>query len=309
MLPLKIWLQAPWRRANARARAELRETQTLMRRAGSGLSAESRTMLQDSLAHVRLARAQGHVEMLEAATDRLVNQQQRFLLSYRRSGWLESVESMGYAILIALVLRALVVEAFKIPSGSMIPTLAIGDQIFVNKYLYGPRVPFTSYRPLHFAAPKRGEVVVFVCPVEPNDDYIKRIIGLAGDEIAVRDGTIYVNGKAIERQATGEVTHWDKDVTGTHWRAFAARAFTETVDGHTYVALEDADMRRRAADFGPHTVPAGHVFMMGDNRDHSYDSRAWGPVPVDNILGRAMFVWWSWGEQGPRWQRLGSRVQ
>lgn len=308
MPKVSMWLHGPWRRAHKRARVLLSETKALLGRARGELGAAERKDVEDAVTHVKLAKAQGHVEMLEVACDRLEREQELHLARWRRASWLESIESMGYAVLVALALRAFVLEAFKIPSGSMIPTLAIGDQIFVNKYLYGPRLPFTSYRPLHFKAPARGEVVVFVCPIEPHDDYIKRIIAVAGDEVSVRGGAVTVNGQPLSRLRIGEQSFWDKDATGAYWRPFEAIAYQEEIAQNDYVALEDADMRRHAPDFGPHVVPEGHVFVMGDNRDHSYDSRAWGPVPVDNILGRATFVWWSWGEEGLRWQRLGRRV-
>lgn len=309
MANVSKWLYGPWRRAHRRARLLLGETQALLGRARGEIAAADRKDVEEAILHVKLAKAQGHVEMLEVACDRLEREQQMHLSRWRRAGWLESLESMAYAVLVALALRAFVLEAFKIPSGSMIPTLAIGDQIFVNKYLYGPRLPFTSYRPLHFKAPARGEVVVFVCPIEPHDDYIKRIIAVAGDEVAVRGGAVTVNGAPLPRTRMGEQSFWDKDASGTYWRPFEAIAYQERAEQKEYIALEDADMRRHAPDFGPHVVPDGHVFVMGDNRDHSYDSRAWGPVPIDNILGRATFVWWSWGEEGLRWQRLGRSVQ
>jgi signal peptidase I len=298
----------PGGRARRRARTLLRDAAILMRRASGRLSTDQQAMLSTALANVREALAQRHVEALVDRSDRLEAVMQRILSPYQRANWLESMESIGYAVIVALVLRAVVLEAFKIPSGSMIPSLAIGDQIFVNKYIYGPRVPFTAYRPIHFAAPKRGEVVVFVCPVEPHEDYIKRIVGIGGDEVAVRDGVVYINGEAMAHTPLGEVTHWDKDATGENWRPFRARAFQEHLGEHHFVALEDSDIRHHAADFGPHIVPEGHVFMMGDNRDHSYDSRAWGPVPIDHILGRSMFVWWSWGNEGGRFGRLGTWI-
>ena len=125
--------------------------------------------------------------------------------------WRESFQSILIAVLIALMLRSFVVEAFKIPSGSMIPTLAIGDQIFVNKYLYGVRVPFTSIRLVDFDEPQRGEVIVFICPIEPHQDYIKRVIGLPGDEVTVRNNTILINGEPVKRKLVGTREFADRD--------------------------------------------------------------------------------------------------
>ena len=222
--------------------------------------------------------------------------------------WKESFQSILIAILIALMLRSFVVEAFKIPSGSMIPTLAIGDQIFVNKYLYGVRVPFTSIRLVEFEAPQRGEVIVFICPIEPHQDYIKRVIGIPGDEIAVRNGVIRVNGEPVKRKLIGTQEFADRDNDSERWRAFKAQVYEQTLGDKIYSVLQDPDSPSDGSNFGPAIIPEGHVFVMGDNRDHSYDSRMWGTVPIDSILGRSLFVWWSWGKDGLATDRLGTWI-
>lgn len=301
---------AHWR-AQRRARNVLHDARTRLRRARHAPSVDVRSQLNaaQSALERALAADVGDVEGLDAATLRLQATLERHLHAHGRPGWLENLESVGYAVVVALLLRAFVVEAFKIPSGSMIPTLAVGDQIFVNKFVYGPRVPWLGWRPLRGARPRRGEVVVFVCPMEPHEDFIKRIVAVGGDEVAVRAGVVYVNGAPTPRRSLGETAHWDKDSSGQRWLSFRANAYEEQMGTHTFVALADVEMGRRAPDFGPHVVPEGHVFMMGDNRDHSYDSRAWGPVPEANILGRSMFVWWSWGHEGLRPSRLGTWLQ
>ena len=295
------------RAARKSAHLRVREAKKLLRRASGAATSDTQNAVRAAMAAVTEARRNSDVTAMQRTSDRLAALVSEHLEAYRKPPWRESLESIGIAVLVALILRSFVLEAFKIPSGSMIPTLAIGDQIFVNKYLYGVRVPFTSIRVVDFAMPKRGEVIVFICPVEPYEDYIKRVIGLPGDEIAVRGGTIFVNGEPVKRTPLGRTTHWDRDNTNDRWHPFDAMAFRETLGEHEYTVLQDSDQPAR--DYGPVVVPGGHVFMMGDNRDHSYDSRSWGPVPLQNILGRSMFVWWSWGKDGLEVGRIGTWIE
>ena len=189
----------------------------------------------------------------------------------------EYAEALGVALLLALVIRTFVVQAFKIPSGSMLPTLQIGDHILVNKFIYGPRleVPLTQWslgQLPGFREPRAGDVVVFIYPKERDKDFIKRIVAVAGQSVESRGNKVFIDGKPVE-------------------------------DPHAHYEKRDH------VDFGPYTVPAGHVFVMGDNRDESYDSRFWGPVPIQDIKGLAMVIYWSWGgEHFVRWDRLGRLV-
>ncbi|MBC7794380.1 MAG: signal peptidase I [Clostridia bacterium] len=223
-----------------------------------------------------------------------------------KTTWRESTKQIVGAILVALLLRSFVVEAFKIPSGSMIPTLHIGDQIFVNKFIYGPRIPFTEIRIMEWAQPKRGEVIVFVIPTESHEDLIKRVIGVPGDTIQVRDGTLLLNGSAVQDEVLGKSTEWDRKLETGIWSQQHSTAITERLDDKTFTVLDDGETR--GDSMGPFTVKPGHVFVMGDNRDRSYDSRFWGQVPMQNVLGRAMFVWWSWGKEGFDAKRLGTWI-
>jgi signal peptidase I len=280
----------------------------MLARAGAAVPAGAQAEVRQALAALDAACAGHSRGEITACGDRVALLATQHLAAYQKAAWRESVESIGVAVCVALLLRAFVFEAFKIPSGSMIPSLSIGDQIFVNKFIYGVRIPFTTVRLVDFKAPKRGEVVVFVCPVEPHEDYVKRIIGLPGDSVAVRDGVISINGEPISRRSLGRVTHHDRDALGDGWRAFEADAYEEKLGEHTYVTLEDPEPLRRARDFGPQTVPPGHILAMGDNRDHSYDSRAWGMVPQQSILGRSLFVWWSYGNDGIAYRRIGTWI-
>ena len=188
----------------------------------------------------------------------------------------EYAEAFGVALLIALVVRTLLLQAFKIPSGSMENTLLVGDHIFVNKFIYGYHVPYTKGRILAFSTPKRGDIVVFVFPEDPSKDFIKRVIGTPGDVVEIRNKTVYVNGAPL------------------------AEEYTRYADGRNV----DGFLRSRD-NMPPVRVPPGKLFMMGDNRDRSYDSRFWGFVDMDSVIGKAMFIYFSidWN-RGIRWTEV-----
>ncbi len=235
----------------------------------------------------------------------------------KKSAVREYVEAIGIALLLALCLRFFVVEAFKIPSGSMIETLNIGDFIFVNKFSYrteipysvlGIRIPGGGTTLKHWSEPERGDVMVFRYPDDPMVDYIKRIIGVAGDEIRLQRNELYVNGDKYERSFVRSVDYKDKNCSPNKGRVYTENDGTQEYE----VILRDGpDIFE---NYGPTTVKPGHVFVMGDNRDNSSDSRAWGQVPVGNIKGRALFVWLSINHcdgfmDRIRWSRFGHRVK
>ncbi len=298
------------RNARKAARTRVKEAKKLLRRSRGKVDDTTHSEIS-VLADKTSAAARGSdVGAMNKAGDKLLGMLDKNLSAFRKPAWRESLESIAVAVLVALLLRSFVVEAFKIPSGSMIPTLAIGDQIFVNKLVYGVRVPFTAIRVVDFTEPKRGEVIVFICPVEPHEDYIKRVVGLPGDEIMVRDGIVSINGTQLEREFVERTDLWDRDSRSGRWYPFEAFVYREMMpDGSEHTVIYDADPAQAASDFGPVVVPEGHVFMMGDNRDHSFDSRAWGSVPFSNILGRSLFVWFSWGREGMAWGRLGTWIE
>ncbi|MFZ5482051.1 MAG: signal peptidase I [Myxococcota bacterium] len=232
----------------------------------------------------------------------------------------EVVRSWGPALLIVLVIRSILIEPFQIPSGSMVPTLAIGDFILVSKVTYGLRVPFTNVEIAPLGEPERGDVVVFVYPPTQDTerlDYIKRIVGLPGDTIEVRDDVLFVNGAEQARTLETSTTYVDQ-----YCRPEEMRQFAEALDGAPHPVLQSTSYARRMADYGPRTVPDGHYFVMGDNRDNSADSRVWGFVPRENVRGKAMFVWlsidgceaWTWWNpltwpRAIRWSRLGDGIR
>ena len=218
--------------------------------------------------------------------------------------WTEGWGSFAIAIGIALVIRWGLMEAYVIPSASMLPSLLIHDHIFVNKAVYGVRVPFSEKWLMKFSEPKRGEVIVFKYPVDKDIFFIKRIIGLPGDKILYENGKLYVNDALVETEPIATNAEWDAASDSDFRREDAQNPnfqsdnksnyihFIEKLGDHPHsVILRKDDTFGRSE--GPWTVPQGQLFVMGDNRDNSHDSRRWGFLPEENILGRAMFVWLS----------------
>lgn len=198
---------------------------------------------------------------------------------------IEYSRSLFPVLLIVLLFRSFLFEPFKIPSGSMIPTLLIGDFIVVNKYAYGLRLPVSNTKILDIGEPRRGDVVVFRYPVDEKVNFIKRLVGLPGDTITYRNKQLFVNGEPVEAERQGRYT--GSDVKCAVPRSDAIR-YAETLGevGHDILVHENSGGRN-----GRWEVPEGHFFVMGDNRDRSNDSREWGFVPEENLMGRAVGIW------------------
>jgi signal peptidase I len=295
------------RRGVKEAELLLREGRRVLRKYGARLKPEAAAQVKTAIDHLSKTVIDRDWAHLAEALDVLDKQLDLHLSFARKSTAREYIESIGIAVLIALFLRAFVVEAFKIPSGSMIPTLQVGDHIFVNKFIYGVRIPFTNIKfGMGYRKPKRGEVIVFIYPKEPEKDFIKRIVGIEGDTVEVRDSEVLVNGKPIPReQVPGDCTYTDFIEDDLRWVQKACDAYRETLaDGTKYVTYLGHD-REPGMRFPPVTVGKDNVFVMGDNRDNSHDSRFWGTVPFDLIKGKAMVVWFSKGEpEGIRVKRF-----
>ncbi|GAB4178086.1 MAG: signal peptidase I [Thalassobaculales bacterium] len=222
----------------------------------------------------------------------------------KAGGWLETVKTIVYAVLIALGIRTIAFEPFNIPSGSMIPTLLVGDYLFVSKYSYGYSrhslpfsLPLIPGRVL-FREPARGDVVVFKLPRDNSTDYIKRLVGLPGDRLQMRAGVLHINGQPVQRRLIGDYISPDDGRE-------RARAFIETLPGgRSHQIIEETDSG--PLDNTPeYVVPAGHYFAMGDNRDSSFDSRVIagvGYVPKENLVGRAEFLFFSTNGQARLWE-------
>jgi signal peptidase I len=195
----------------------------------------------------------------------------------------EYLEPIIVAILIALFIRTFVVQAFKIPSSSMEPTLLVGDHLLVNKFIYGIRIPFTGKKFFHFKTPRRGDVIVFIFPKDRTKDFIKRVIATEGEKVEVVDNKIYINGKVID------------DPWGHYERGDLVKYYP-------------------SVEKGPVTVPKDSLFVMGDNRDNSQDSRFWGFVNVNAVKGKAFIIYFSWNRSAEnllemiRWNRFGKLI-
>ena len=199
-----------------------------------------------------------------------------------KSVFREYVEAIAIAILLALFIRTFIVQAFKIPSGSMIPTLLVGDHILVNKFIYGIRNPFTGATWIPVSEPERGDIIVFEYPVNPSQDFIKRVIGVEGDRVEIKDKKVYVNDKLLE---VPNAVHLKPGI----------------VPGR----FEPRD------NYGPVEVPEDSLFVMGDNRDNSHDSRYWGFVDLEKVKGEAFMIYWSWNSEdfSVRWNRIGDLIR
>lgn len=216
----------------------------------------------------------------------------------------EYARSLFPVILLVFVLRSFIVEPFRIPSGSMLPSLHVGDFILVNKFSYGIRLPVINKKVLPMGTPKRGDVMVFRYPVDPKLNFIKRVIGLPGDVLSYKDKKLAINGQPIEIADDGKYAYEQLALKGT-----LADQFIETIDDSVHRVLLDGS--RRSRDVERVVVPPGHYFVMGDNRDHSNDSRYWRFVPESNVVGRAFFIWFSWKSLaggGVEWSRIGNTI-
>ncbi|HEX4351786.1 MAG TPA: signal peptidase I [Kofleriaceae bacterium] len=279
-------------------------------------------------------RIRRQLPVLDALADELIRRPSKSTMR-------DYIESIGAAILIALALRAFVVEAFKIPSSSMYPTLEIGDHIFVNKFIYGVRIPWTTTKLFELRGPHPGEVIVFIYPCDPDRDYIKRVIATAGQTVETRCGVLYIDGVAHPDTYVDQETYRDYDEDRDVWYTdlTTVNRYHEKLGDHAFSVFgspsrDDREPRNFPHDArvsqgngqcqGPqpktpqvfghiepdathiddkcdkpqlhYVVPPGHIFAMGDNRDNSNDGRVWGSVPLDNVKGKALFIWLSYGQ-------------
>ena len=222
-----------------------------------------------------------------------------------RPAWLEYTAGLFPVVMAVFLLRSFLVEPFKIPSGSMVPTLLVGDLILVNKYTYGIRLPVVNTKIVSLNDPERGDVMVFRFPKDPSVDYIKRVVGIPGDTVTYENNRISINGSPVPLRDAGEFYDSDRLV---YYRQYSEKLgplehklLTE-LDKPSYISGVDAFPFRDQCTYSRTgltcKVPAGHYFVMGDNRENSLDSRFWGFVPEQNIVGKAFFIWMNFGDLG-----------
>ena len=304
------------RRATLESRHLLKEARRILKKKGNTLPGAVTATVRAAIQGVVDATAAADVDRMRKANITLDEVMDDHLSFARKSTLREYAESIGVAIAVALLLRAFVVEAFQIPSGSMIPTLEVGDHIFVSKFSYGLSIPFTDTKILQHSEPQRGDVIVFKFPQDTSTDYIKRVVGLPGDTVETRQGQLYVNGNEIHRERVPERCHYSEVSTAGVPDDHDCERWVETLGKKVHdTILEPA---HPAQDHPRTVIPPGEVFVMGDNRDNSYDSRKWGTVKMNLIKGRALIIWWSRGNSAPnpvgwakaiRWGRFFSVVR
>lgn len=222
----------------------------------------------------------------------------------RDSAIVEYARAFFPVILVVFVLRSFIVEPFRIPTGSMVPSLKAGDFILVNKFSYGLRLPVVDTKVVDLGSPERGDIMVFRFPHDESVNYIKRVIGVPGDRILYRDKQLFINGEPVEQDAVGPYSY-----RGGSGRVVMAHERLEHLDGSPHDILVDPSRPERALEL---TVPEGSYFVMGDNRDYSNDSRFWGFVPEANIVGEAFLIWFSWDKAnggGVNWSRIGDIIR
>ncbi|MDR2452430.1 MAG: signal peptidase I [Candidatus Accumulibacter sp.] len=283
--------------------------QRLLAQYGEKLSDEERMRIAAAIKGAEEVLHGGDIELIRQRNGALDATTQMF---FKDPWWVEYGASFFPIILIVFLLRSFIVEPFKIPSGSMIPTLQVGDFILVNKFTYGIRLPLIDRKIIEIGTPRRGDVMVFRYPEDPSLDYIKRVIGVPGDRVAWQNKQISINGKPVEKHRINDYLHPE--------RLYYSRQFAEKIDDAEYRVLNDQDVPAFIADPSsfPHgenclynnqgvicTVPEGHYFMMGDNRDNSRDSRYWGFVADENIVGKAFFIWLNFSD----WKRIGTSIK
>ncbi len=298
-----------------RAKQAVTTTRSILKKNASKIEPKVADAVREKLGLTERALAGGSPGELLSRTEELEDVLRQKLSDFTKPKLRQNIEALLIAVALALCIRTFIVQPFKIPSGSMIPTLLVGDHLLVNKFIYGTKIPFTDTFILPgFSDIRRGDVIVFVYPDHEDDPskrgihYIKRVIGLPGDSIDIAGRNLYINGQEVPLKFVGDFydertgsqyDEYEEDLFGREHRVIYEKGMESTQKG-TYLPVAK--------------VPEGHVFVMGDNRDNSQDSRFWGFVPIQNIEGKAFIIHWSWDFDNEnilekvRWDRIISMI-
>lgn len=298
-----------------RAKRSVDAAHSILEKNTSNIKPETADLIKDRLRQTEKALENGSAEDILTKTEKLENAYDDHLSGFGKSKLRQNIESLLVAIVLALLIRTFIVQPFKIPSGSMIPTLLVGDHLLVNKFVYGTKVPFSDMVVLPFKDIERGDVIVFKYPNPENDpsqegiDYIKRVVGLPGDSIDLRGENLYINGEKAPLKFLGSL---DDERTGAEYDEYEENLFGNR---HLVIYQKGQESTYTGSYLPADRVPEGHIFAMGDNRDNSRDSRFWGFVPMENVVGKAFIIHWSWDwdDEGlldkVRWNRLFTQIR
>ena len=307
----------PWSKeskAKNRAKQSISQTQTLFNKNSSKISPESAEVIKNRIAVLEMALAGGDTDDIIRKTSDLEGASRDYLSKFAKSKFRQNVEALVFAVALALLIRTFIFQPFKIPSGSMIPTLIVGDHLLVNKFIYGTKIPLTDKVIFPIEKIKRGEVIVFTYPNTEHDPskngiyYIKRVVGIPGDSIDLDERQLVINGEKVPLEYTGS---YIDDRNGEQFDEYNEDLFGYN---HPVIFRKGRESTNKGSFIPVSVVPEGFVFVMGDNRDNSQDSRFWGFVPEENIAGKAFLIHWSWDFDSPdiknkvRWNRILSGI-
>ncbi len=292
----------------------LSQTKSVLDKNISKINPGSAALIKQRIGSLEAALAEGDTKDILIEADALEGASHDYLSKYAKSKLRQNIEALVFAVVLALLIRTFIFQPFKIPSGSMIPTLLVGDHLLVNKFIYGTKIPFSDKVVFPIKDIERGDVIVFTYPNSERDPskkgvyYIKRVVGLSGDRIDIEGRSLLINGQKVPMQFIGTYLdkrngeafdEYDEDLYGDDHKVIFRKGKENTNTGH-YMPVTK--------------VPQGKVFVMGDNRDNSQDSRYWGFVPIENIAGKAFVIHWSWDFDNPdlkdkvRWGRILSGI-
>lgn len=301
-------------KATKKAKQLLKQVKSVLEKNRSNIAPEAVSIVEQRIGNLERALESQSYEEIIRTTDDLEVASSDYLSKYTKSKLRQNIEALAFAIILALIIRTFVFQPFKIPSGSMIPNLLVGDHLLVNKFVYGTKIPFTDIEVFPLEQIKRGDVIVFTYPNNERDPsknglyYIKRVIGLPGDDVDLNGRNLVINGEQIPLEYIGT---YSDERNSQQFDEYREDLFGEE---HTVIFRKGKENTSKGSFIPVTKVPEGYVFVMGDNRDNSQDSRFWGFVPKENIAGKAFIIHWSWDFTNPditnkvRWDRILSGI-